>query len=139
MIKTYFLTIAGGIGSFIVSQLGGWDIALTALVILMLVDYVTGFLVAGVFKASPKSECGSLESKAGFQGLVRKGVILLVVLVTVQLDIILGTSFIRAFAIISFSANEVISIIENAGLMGIRIPKVLTNAIELLNEKSGDE
>ena len=136
-IKIWFLSALGFIGGGLVALLGGWDVALTALIILMGVDYLTGILVAGVFKASPKSECGSLESKAGFKGMVRKGCMLLIVLVAVQLDLVLNTDIVRSFSIIAFCANEVISIIENAGLMGIRIPTVITNAIELLNEKSG--
>ncbi len=99
-------------------------------------DYITGLLVAGVFHNSGKTENGALESMAGFKGLCRKGVILLVVLVACQLDLIIGSNFIRDAAVIAFVANEVISIVENVGLMGIEVPAPLVNAIEILRKKA---
>lgn len=136
MKEVTFLSILGITGGFILSLFGGWDTALMVLVLFMAVDYVTGLLVAGVFKASPKSQGGSLDSRAGFKGLCKKGVTLLIVLVACQLDILLKTDIIRSAAIIGFCANEVISIVENAGLMGIPIPAVIINAIEVLKNKN---
>ena len=99
------------------------------LVSMMVIDYLTGVLVAGVFHNSPKTENGALESKAGWKGLCRKGMTLLIVLVAARLDIILGTGFIRDAVIIRYIANETISIIENAGLMGVPIPEAIKKAI----------
>lgn len=126
----------GLVGSLIASQFGGWDAALSTLVLFMAVDYVTGLVVAGVFHASPKSKNGALESRAGWKGLCRKGVTLLIVLVACHLDTAMGSNFIRDAVVIAFIANETLSIIENAGLMGIPIPKALTGAIEILKQKS---
>ena len=123
-------------GSLIASQFGGWDAALSTLVLFMAVDYVTGLVVAGVFHASPKSKNGALESRAGWKGLCRKGVTLLIVLVACRLDTVMGSNFIRDAVVIAFIANETLSIIENAGLMGIPIPKALTGAIEILKQTS---
>lgn len=136
MAKATLFSVLGVIGGFILNLFGGWDVALMILVIFMSIDYITGILIAGVFKISPKSECGALDSKAGFKGLAKKGTTLLIVLVACQLDILMNTQIIRSAAIIAFSANEVISIIENAGLMGIPIPAVVTDAIEILKKKS---
>ena len=130
------LSIFGITGGFILSLFGGWDTALMVLVLFMAVDYVTGLLVAGVFKTSPKSTRGTLDSRAGFKGLCKKGVTLLIVLVACQLDILMHTQIIRSATIIAFCANEVISIVENAGLMGIPIPAVIINAIEVLKNKN---
>lgn len=105
----------------------------------MCVDYVTGLIVAGVFHKSEKTENGALESRAGWKGLCRKGVSLLVVLVACRLDMIMGSNFIRDATVIAFIANETISIIENAGLMGVPIPSVITKAIEVLKKKSERE
>lgn len=102
----------------------------------MAIDYVTGLIVAGVFHNSGKTENGALESRAGWKGLCRKGVSLLVVLVACRLDLITGTNFIRDAVVIAFVANETISIVENAGLMGINIPPAITAAIEVLKKKS---
>lgn len=136
--KNGFCTMIGATGALIASLFGGWDTALATLMIFMATDYVTGLIVAGVFHTSQKSENGALESRAGWKGLCRKGVTLLVVLVACRLDLITGTNFIRDAVIIAFICNETISIIENAGLMGIDIPPALTAAIEVLKKKSDD-
>ena len=125
----------GAAGSFIASLFGGWTAAMTTLVIFMMIDYVSGLVLAGVFHKSNKTDSGALESKAGWKGLCRKCMTFLFVLIACRLDIILGSTYIKDAVCIAFIANEVISITENAGLMGIPIPKVITNAIDLLKNK----
>ena len=71
--KDYVCFAIGAIGSMIASLFGGWDASLQTLVIFMAIDYITGLIVAGVFHASPKTETGTLESRAGWKGLIRKG------------------------------------------------------------------
>lgn len=134
-LKTMICTGIGIVGSTVASAFGGWDAAMITLVSMMVIDYLTGVLVAGVFHNSPKTENGTLESKAGWKGLCRKGVTLLIVLVAARLDIILGTGFIRDAVVIGYIANETISIIENAGLMGVPIPEAIKKAIEVLQQK----
>lgn len=129
----------GMCGSFVASLYGGWSASLTTLLIFMLIDYVTGLVVAGVFHKSPKTANGGLESKAGLKGLVRKCSVLLLVLVGYRLDLAIGTTYIRDGVCIAFMVNELISIVENAGLMGLPIPGVITNAIEVLKHKSDTE
>lgn len=137
--KDGICTAIGVVGSTIASFFGGFDAALITLLIFMGVDYATGLIVAGVFHKSEKTENGALESHAGWKGLCRKGVSLLVVLVACRLDMIMGSNFIRDATVIAFIANETISIIENAGLMGVPIPSVITKAIEVLKKKSERE
>ncbi len=137
--KVGILGVLGIIGSITASFMGGWDMALQTLLLFMAVDYITGVIVAAVFKKSPKSEMGALDSKAGWKGLLKKGVTLLIVLVSAQLDKITGTEVIRDTVIIAYIANEAISIIENAGLMGVPIPAIIRRAIEVLGKKDGDE
>ena len=134
--KDIFNTVCGILGSFLVFLFGPWNGALATLIILMGVDYLTGLILAGVFKKSPKTPNGALESRAGWKGLARKGITLLIVLVASQLDLIMNTAYIRDAVIIAFIANESISIIENAALMGIPIPKPIIKAIEILKEKN---
>ena len=129
-------SIVGAVGGFIATMFGGWSEALITLIIFMSVDYITGLAVAGIFKKSKKSESGALESRAGFKGLCRKGVALMIVLVAVRLDIVMHTSYIKDAVIIAFIANEAISIIENAGLMGLPIPVVIVKAIDVLKKES---
>ena len=137
--KDGICTAIGVVGSTIASFFGGFDAALITLLIFMGVDYATGLIVAGVFHKSEKTENGALESRAGWKGLCRKGVSLLVVLVACRLDMIMGSNFIRDATVIAFIANETISIIENAGLMCVPIPSVITKAIEVLKKKSERE
>ena len=129
----------GVVGSAIASLFGGWDAALVTLLIFMGIDYLTGLIVAGVFHQSPKSEGGALESRAGWKGLCRKGVTLLIVLVGCRLDVVMGSNFIRDAVVIAFIANETLSIIENAGLMGVPIPAMVVKAVEVLKKKAESE
>ena len=137
--KHTIFTGIGVVGGFIASLFGGWDAALVTLVIFMGVDYVTGLIVAGVFHTSEKTPGGGLESRAGWKGLCRKGGTLLVVLVACRLDLVIGSNFIRDAVVIAFTANETISIIENAGLMGIPIPAAIMRAIDILKNKAESE
>lgn len=136
--KNGLCTVIGTVGGFIASLFGGWDTALATLLIFMAVDYVTGLIVAGVFHKSQKTESGALESRAGWKGLCRKGTSLLVVLVAYRLDLVIGSNFVKDTTIIAFIANETISIIENAGLMGAPIPAVIVKAIDVLKQKADD-
>lgn len=131
---TLFASI-GAVGSVIASLFGGWSNDLTTLLIFMAIDFITGLIVAGVFKKSKKSENGALQSKIGFVGLAKKVMILLFVLVGHRLDLLFGSDYIRTALVIAFICNETISITENAGLMGIPIPKPIKNAIDILKSK----
>ena len=131
-IKIFILSGVACIGAAIASLFGGWTGAMTTLVILMFIDYVTGIIVAGVFHNSPKCSGGALSSAVGFKGICRKFVILLVVVVACRVDLLLETNIIRDATCIGFCANELVSITENAGLMGIPLPRKLVEAIEVL-------
>ena len=133
--KQMICTICGLIGSSVAAFFGGWTSGMTTLLIFMTVDYVSGLLVAGVFKKSNKTSTGKLESRAGWKGLCRKGVTLLIVLVACRLDMTIGTTFIKDATVIGFIVNETISLIENAGLMGIPIPKAIEKGIDVLKNK----
>ena len=137
--KNTIITIAGVVGSAIASIYGGWTAALTTLMIFMTIDYITGLIVAGVFHKSPKTSTGALESRAGWKGLCRKGMVLLLVLVAHRLDLAINTAYVKDAVCIAFIANEAISIIENAGLMGLPIPAGIINAIDILKQKHKDE
>lgn len=136
--KETICTIAGVVGSFIAGLFGGWDTSLVTLLLFMGIDYITGLAVAACGK-SPKSDTGRLSSKIGWRGIAKKCVSLLLVLVAVRLDITLGTSYIRDAVCIAFVANELLSITENAGLLGVPLPTVITKAIEILQSKGKGE
>lgn len=139
MIKEQLCAATGVVGGFIAALLGGWDTGLQTLVLFMCMDYLTGLIVAGIFHKSTKTENGALESKAGFKGLCRKAVILLIVLMAHRFDMLIPNSYIRDAVIIAFISNEAISIVENAGLMGIPMPPQIKRAIEILTKKSEED
>ena len=130
--KNILSIFIGIVGATITTLFGGWSVGLTTLVIFMAVDYISGLLVAGVFKTSPKSESGALSSKVGYRGLCKKGMSLLIVLIAYRLDLLVGTDYIRDAVVIGFCVNELISIVENAGLMGIPLPPILMKTIDVL-------
>ena len=136
--KNGICTGIGVVGSFVASLFGGWDAGLTTLLLFMGIDYASGLIVAGVFHNSKKTKSGALESKAGWKGLCRKGMTLLFVLIGYRLDLALGVNYIRDAVIIGFIANELISIVENAGLMGLPLPDAITKAIDVLTAKGGE-
>lgn len=137
--KDIFVTVTGVIGGFVSYLFGGWSSAMTTLCIFMAIDYLSGLVVAGVFKGSKKTDSGALSSKVGFKGLFKKLMVLMFVLISSRLDMTLGTTIIRDGVCIAFIANELISIIENAGLMGVPIPKPIKKALDLLQSKVDDK
>lgn len=138
MTKEVFALVSGAVGGCVAACFGGWSEGLLTLIIVMAIDYATGLITAGVFKASTKTETGALESKAGWKGLIRKGMTLLIVMIAYRLDLQFGTSYIRDAVIIGFVANEIISIVENAGLMGLPMPKALIKAVDVLSQKADE-
>ena len=134
--KDTICLIAGIVGGFIATLLGGWDSALATLVVFMGIDFVTGVVTAGMGKSTHRSS-GSLSSKAGWIGLAKKFCILLMVVVGVRIDILVGTNYIRDTVCISFCLNELLSIVENTTLMGIPYPPVIKKAIDVLQTKVG--
>ena len=136
--KNAICTSIGVVGSFAASFFGGWTASLTTLLIFMGIDYLSGLIVAGVFHNSPKTETGALESRAGLKGLIRKFSMFLFVLIGHRLDVAVGTTYIRDAVCIAFMVNELINIVENAGLMGLPVPAIITNAIDILKKKSNE-
>ena len=137
MLKDFIPAAVGVTGGCIALAFGGWDSALQTLVIFMAIDYFSGLIVAGVFKQSKKSDNGALSSVCSWKGLAKKGMQLLIVLVGYRLDTMIGSEFIRTAVIIAFITNELLSMVENAGLMGIPMPTALHKAIDILNSKGG--
>ncbi len=127
--------VFGAIGTAISHFIGGWNDALTTLIVFMALDFITGILTAAFFKKSTKTASGALSSKVGFEGVCKKVLEFILVVAAHRMDLLLGVNYIQTAAVIAFCANELISIVENAGLMGIKIPKVITNAIDILNGK----
>jgi len=133
--KHGFCLGVGFVGSFFVSFIGGWDSGVKVLLFLMVVDYVSGLIVGGFFKSSKKTESGGLRSDIGIKGLFRKVLMLVYVGVAYRIDVLLDEAYIRNAVIISFSTNEIISLTENFGLMGVPLPRKVKEAIDVLQNK----
>jgi len=134
-IKNVVLGAVALVGSAVANALGGWDAALEVLIALMAADYMTGVLVAAIWQRSSKSESGALDSRAGFKGLCKKCVVLLLVWIAVLLDQAMGVAYVRTAVVLFFIGNEGLSLLENIGLMGVPFPSFLKNALEALKEK----
>lgn len=133
--REMFYTIMLTIGSAFSYFIGGVDTMFVVLCVFLAIDYISGIIVACVFKKSTKTESGKLNSMVSFKGLCKKIFVVILVGVAHLLDVVLGTNFIRGGVVVAFISNETISIIENAGLMGIPIPAPLQKAIDILQDR----
>lgn len=112
--------------------LGGWDVALACLIVAIILDYISGIIKAYVNK--------DLSSKIGFEGLLKKVGVLLIVMLAVLVDKITGeTGAIRTLVIYYFVANEGLSILENLALAGVPIPESIKNALKVLKDLGNDK
>ncbi|WP_139368100.1 phage holin family protein [Priestia abyssalis] len=122
-----FVSLAG-IGSFTLFLFGGWDYLLMVLMALVVIDYITGVLAAFVQKR--------LASQIGFKGIAQKIFIFTLVATANFIDTLLwDQSLIRDATILFYIVNEIISIIENAGIVGLPVPEFLLKAIALLKDR----
>ena len=137
-IKDSVLAFLAAVGAFLANVLGGWDAMLKVLVAMMCADYLTGLIVAGIFKRSDKTATGRLSSDASFKGLVKKCMILLLVYISVLLDNATGAHYVRSAVLVFFIGNEGLSLLENIGLMGVEYPKFLKDMLQALHDK-GDK
>lgn len=134
--------ILAAIGGAIASFFCGLPPIIWVLVAVMTLDYCTG-IICGIMGKSPKTEHGGLSSSEAFRGLMKKMLIVFVVLLAALLDraVALGAGI--EFAAVSgatclwFIASEGMSVLENAAAMGVPIPKVLLQALELFKSKGG--
>ena len=133
--KVKFCSIVGVIGSSVMAFVDKGGAALETLVIFMIIDYITGIFVAVFWRRSGKTKRGLLKSEAGWRGLCKKGMILGFVLIGNRLDILLDTNYVMNTICIGYAMNELISIMENAGLMGIPLPAVVQGIVEVLSDE----
>ena len=132
-----FKSIVAGAGAITGYLYGGWDTLLQVLLIFVIVDYLTGIIAGGTN--------GKLSSKVGFRGILKKVLIFIIVAVAHWVDVAVGVALgenvaiFRNATIFFYLANELLSITENAGQMGVPIPEKLMNAVEILKGKSKEE
>lgn len=138
-VKNFVSVITGVIGSLCVKYLGGYDMLLDSLLMFMVIDYITGIYVAGVLHKSPKTTSGGLNSSKGYQGLVKKIFVIVLVAIMYRLDLLFNIDYLRNGTIIAFMFQEGISIIENIGIAGVKVPEIVKKGIDLLNKGVDNE
>lgn len=128
-----FNSIVAVIATFFTYIFGGWDAALSILIIFMVLDYLTGVIYAYTVK--------SLNSEVGFKGLIKKCMILVVLIIGVMLDRMLGNGawVFRTLVCYFYIANEGVSLLENISNLGVPIPNKIRNALEQLNKDEEGE
>ena len=129
---TLYTSLVGGSIAWVAYFFGGVDHLIKALAIFMTIDYTLGFLVSLVFKKT--------ESKKMFKGLIKKTAMVLMVIAAVQLDLATESgNFMRNAMILFLIGMEGISMIENLGKLGIKVPKFLANAFSQLQMENDDK
>lgn len=131
--KTYILVACSSLGLLFDKIVGGFDYSFKALLLLMLIDYLSGMITALLHK-SPKTKEGGLSSRVGFQGIFKKVLMLMLVIAGQTLDVLLNMDVLRLGVIYAFIGNETISLIENAVYLNIPIPNVIRKAVDMLDE-----
>lgn len=123
------VALGGGAASYLY---GGWSSLLGVLLAFVIIDYISGVVAAGIE--------GKLASRVGLQGIAKKVFIFVVVAVAHLADQAAGTSIVRDAAIFFYLANELLSIIENSGRIGLPVPPMIIRAVDILQGKSeGDK
>lgn len=120
---------AAGIGGIVTYIWGPWDALIIALVAMVVIDYITGVIKAAVQ--------GKLSSLVGFKGLLKKVAIFLLVAVGVMVDRVIPATneAVRSAVIFFYIANEGLSILENAGELGLPLPAALKKSLEKMQDK----
>ena len=119
---------AAGIGGIVTYIWGPWDALIVALVAMVIIDYITGVIKAAVQ--------GKLSSAVGFRGLLKKVAIFLLVAVGVMVDRVIPATneAVRSAVIFFYIANEGLSILENAGELGLPLPAALKKSLEKMKD-----
>lgn len=138
-LKNIVSIITGTIGTLLIKLIGIPTDDLIILIILMIIDLVVGFLVSAIWQKSTKTDSGKLSSNVMFKGIVKKFLTLVVVVIAYQLDILLAMNVIRHIVIIAFIVEEILSITENIAITGIKIPAIITKALDVLEKEIKNE
>ena len=134
-LKSIVSIVTGAIGSLLINLIGKPTNDLIILIVLMIIDLIVGFLISAIWQKSSKTDSGKLSSGVMFKGIFKKFFTLVIVVIAYQLDILLAMNVIRHIVIIAFIVEEVLSITENIAITGIKIPTIITKALDVLEKE----
>ena len=134
-LKNIVSIVTGAVGSLLINLIGKPTDDLIILIVLMIVDLIVGFLISAIWQKSTKTDSGKLSSSVMFKGIVKKFFTLVIVVIAFQLDKLLVMNVIRHIVIIAFIVEEVLSITENIAITGIKIPTIITKALDVLEKE----
>ena len=132
------------VGGAVLAFFTGLPVIVWILVGVMTLDYITG-IICGLMGKSPKTETGGLSSKAAFEGLMKKVLILMVVGLAALVDMAISSAAsiemvaVTGACCLWFVASEGLSVLENAAAMGVPIPKILLHALEIMRKQGQGE
>ena len=138
-VKYLIELIISSIGTMIINIIGKPTDELMILLLLMIIDLITGTLVSAVWHKSSKTKSGKLSSRVMFKGIVKKLLTLVIVVIAYQLDILLNIDMIRYIVIISLIIEEVLSIIETIALTGIQVPTIISKGLDILERRISND
>lgn len=131
--------IISTLGTMLINIIGKPTDELMILLMLMIIDLITGTLVSAVWHKSSKTKSGKLSSRVMFKGVVKKVLTLVIVVIAYQLDILLNINMIRYIVIIMLIIEEILSIIETITITGLKVPTIITKALDILERSVKDE
>lgn len=134
-LKNIVSITTGTIGSLLINLIGKPTDDLIILIVLMIIDLIVGFLISAIWQKSSKTVSGRLSSTVMFKGITKKFFTLVIVVIAFQLDKLLVMNVIRHIVIISFIVEEILSITENIAITGIKIPRIVTKALDVLEKE----
>ena len=138
-LKNIVSIVTGAIGSLLINLIGKPTDDLIILLVLMTIDLIVGFLISAIWQKSTKTDSGKLSIKGMFNGIVKEFFTLVIVVIAFQLDKLLVMNVIRHIVIIAFIVEEILSITENIAITGIKIPTIITKALDVLEKEVKSE
>lgn len=130
-----FNYIVGGVVGLITTLYGGFTMGVQVLLIFAICDWVTGVFTSIVLGKSDKTINGLYSSKVGFEGICRKVLMFIFVMLAHQVDLLVGTDYLKDAICIAFILNECYSMLENAKLWGLSIPTTIIEVLENFKNK----
>jgi toxin secretion/phage lysis holin len=127
LIATVPKVIIGALAAFVFFLFGDLDVQFQTLLFFLATDFIIGFFGAIVQK--------KLESRKAWIGFGKKIVTLLIVALAYQIDKIMGTSYVHLVATYGYIGSELLSIIENLGILGVPLPKKLLDLFKVFGDK----